>query len=68
MADISLILFIVIAAYEIATRLKTLPKPLSCPPCLALWFAAIVFIIIGSYELILPTHLIALFYANQRMF
>jgi hypothetical protein len=68
MADISLILIVVIATYEIAARLKNLPKPFSCPPCLALWIGAIVFTIFARYELILPTHLIALFYANQRMF
>jgi hypothetical protein len=68
MADISLILIVVIATYEIATRLKNLPKPFSCPPCLALWIAAIAFTIIGRYELILPAYLIAVFYANQRMF
>jgi hypothetical protein len=68
MADISLILIVVIATYEIATLLKTLPKPFSCPPCLALWIAAISFTIIARYELILPTYLIAVFYENQRMF
>jgi len=68
MADLSLMLLIVIATYEIATRLKTLPKPFSCPPCLALWIGAIAFTIIARYDLILPTYLIALFHENQRMF
>lgn len=72
MADISLILICTIIGYEIAARWRKVGnkplKPFSCPSCMAFWIGVILFTILGKYELILPTHLIALFYANQRMF
>jgi hypothetical protein len=70
MVELSIMILIAIVAqmqveYLNKQSFKLKQRPFRCVKCTAFWYSLIIFSLLGSFELILPSYLIAIFYDNQ---